>query len=152
MSTPTIRARDMMEPTHPVTEDTLVRELARTLVAEKLDGCCVVDAGGALVGVVTAMDLVFREKRIEAPTIFWLIDSPVVLGQGRFRHDLAKQVASTVRDVMTRNPTTVKEETPIDEIATLMVEHGFTILPVLDGARLSGVVTKWSVLRAALHT
>jgi CBS domain-containing protein len=152
MSTPTIRARDMMEPPRPVSEDMPVRELARTLVDQKLDGCCVVDAGGALVGVVTAMDLVFREKRIEGPTIFWFIDSPVVLGQGRFRHDLAKQVASTVRDVMTRTPTTVKEDTPIDEVATLMVERGFTILPVLDGARLSGVVTKWSILRAALHT
>ena len=145
-------AREIMEPVRTVREETPVRELARTLVDGTLDGLCVTDANGELVGVVTAMDLLSLEKRVKEPTIFWLIDSPVVLGQSRFRHEMEKRAASTVGDVMTRNPTTVGEETPIDEVATLMVEHGFTILPVLDGKRLCGAVTKWSVLRAGLRT
>jgi CBS domain-containing protein len=147
----TILAKDIMGPLRTVTPATPIRELAQLLVDDNLDGVCVVDdPGGRLVGVVTAMDLVFQEKRIKGPAIFWLIDSPVVLGQSRFQHDLQKQTGTTVQDVMSPGPTTVTESTGIDEIATLMVDNRFTILPVLRDETPVGMITKWDVLRRVL--
>lgn len=48
----------------------------------------------------------------------------------------------TVEDVMTRYVITVSPETPIHDAARLMVEHGVSGLPVVDGeGRLVGIIS-----------
>jgi CBS domain-containing protein len=146
-----VLARDLMTTPQSVRADTPLRDVARRLVAEKLDGVCVVDPTGKLEGVLTAMDLLFQEKQVKGPKIFWLIDSPVIFGQDRYEHDLQKKIGSTVRDVMTARPTSVKEDARIDEIATLMVDNGFSVLPVVRDGVPIGMITKWDVLRRVLE-
>ena len=52
------------------------------------------------------------------------------------------------RDVMTTALVTVTPSTSVKEAARLLVENGFTTLPVVDGAGgLAGVVTDVDVLR-----
>jgi CBS domain-containing protein len=49
----------------------------------------------------------------------------------------------TVGDVMTTSVISVKEDTPLKEVARLMVEHGISGLPVCDGqGRVVGVVSE----------
>ena len=49
----------------------------------------------------------------------------------------------TARDIMTRNVVTVKPETSIEELATLLVENEISGVPVVDDAgSLFGVVTE----------
>ena len=55
--------------------------------------------------------------------------------------------ALTVDQAMTPNPTTVTPDTPIEEIATLMVEKGYHTLPVLEDGRLVGIIGKEDVLK-----
>jgi CBS domain-containing protein len=136
------------EPTtiHP---DARVEALARLLLERRMDGCCVVDDAGALVGVVTSMDLVFQEKPVHLPTVLTFMDAVIALGGRRAQEELEKITGSTVRDIMSADPTTVRKDTPLSEVAALMVEKHFTILPVLDQGVLVGVITKADVLRAA---
>jgi CBS domain-containing protein len=52
-----------------------------------------------------------------------------------------RQSPQYARDVMTRNPRTVKPTDSVQEIARLMIEEDTGIIPVVDGGRLVGVVT-----------
>jgi predicted transcriptional regulator len=76
------------------------------------------------------------------------VDLFAALGQGRFD--------DTVRDVMTRDCQFVDESMPLDQAFTLMQQTGHSMLPVLRGHCLVGVLTsdnieEWLVVRAALR-
>ncbi len=47
-----------------------------------------------------------------------------------------------VRDWMTPEPTTATPDTPVLDALRLLREKGFRRLPVMDGARLTGIVTR----------
>lgn len=132
-----------------ITADARVDALARLLLERGIDGCCVVDGDGKLVGVVTSMDLVFQEKPVHLPTIYTFMDVVIALGGQRARDELEKITGSTVGDIMSREPTTVAKDAPLSAVAELMVEKHYTVLPVIDSGVLVGVITKADVLRAA---
>jgi CBS domain-containing protein len=78
---------------------------------------------GRLVGIVTDRDLVTK----------------VVAG--------SRDVASaTVRDAMTANPASVKEDDELDRAMTLMKDRQVRRMPVVDGSgRLSGIIAQADV-------
>jgi CBS domain-containing protein len=57
----------------------------------------------------------------------------------------AKQ--TLVGQVMTANPVTVKPEDPIEGCMTMMASRGFRHLPVLDGAKVVGVISIGDVVK-----
>lgn len=146
-------AQDILDP-NPLTvsPDTRVDDLARKLLEAGREGACVVDDAGRLIGVVTAMDLVFKEKRLHLPTLFTFMDVVIPLGWKRAERELEKIAGITVGQIMTRDVVTVGPGAGLDEIATLMVDKHLTMLPVVDGDRLLGVVDKRAVLAAAFSS
>lgn len=58
--------------------------------------------------------------------------------------------AVTVEDAMSDAPRTVTPDTPLEDIASLMVDDKFYTLPVVDNGKLVGVVGKEDVLRTLL--
>lgn len=134
----------------PVTvrPETSIRELARLLLAQRLDGVCVVEHG-KLVGVVTAMDLIFQERRVALPSYVRLLNR--LIPSSSSQHSaLEKVTGSSVRDIMTATPIGVPFDASIEEIAELMVEHHITVVPVLEHGTLIGVIYKRDLLHAAL--
>ncbi len=142
-------ARDLLN-TAPlvVAPELLVPDLARLLLDHRADGACVVDQG-RLVGVVTSMDLIYQEKRVHLPSFVTIMELVVPLGVRRAEHELEKISGRTVRDIMSAQPRTVTRDAPIAVVASLMVDRHITIVPVVDGDRLVGVITKPAVLAAA---
>ncbi|MCA1986607.1 MAG: CBS domain-containing protein, partial [Desulfovibrio sp.] len=61
--------------------------------------------------------------------------------------EIAKMTAATVGGLMTKDVVSVTLETTIEEVANLMVDRRYHTLPVLDGARLVGVIGKEDLLR-----
>jgi len=59
---------------------------------------------------------------------------------------LKKAFASTAKDMMSENPTTVEPSTTIDEAAGIIHDTGHNRLPVVEHGRLVGVVTRVDVL------
>jgi CBS domain-containing protein len=56
------------------------------------------------------------------------------------------------RDIMTPNPSTVKKDTPIEEIIRIIVEKEIVLVPVVeDNNRLIGVVARLDILREKLN-
>ncbi len=146
----TLRASDIMDRTPPtVAPDVLVKDLARRLLDERLDGVCVVE-DGQLAGVVTAMDLIFQEQPVHLPSFFVFLDALIPLeNPRRAEHDLEKIAGARVADIMSTDVRTATPNTPAEELARMMVEHHLSIVPVVDGRRLAGVVDKRGMLRAA---
>jgi CBS domain-containing protein len=58
-----------------------------------------------------------------------------------------------VRDVMTPNPITVRQDIILEDLETIFEEHDFNGVPVVDeGHRLIGMVTKLDLIRAFVVT
>lgn len=53
---------------------------------------------------------------------------------------------ATVASIMSTDIVSVASTTPIPEVARLMLEHGISGLPVVDGSELVGVVTESDVV------
>ena len=147
-----LKAIDIMTP-DPVTlsPDTDIRTAAMLLLDKKINGAPVVDAKGKLVGVLCQSDLVAQQKQVTMPSIFAMLDGFIALSSREdFEHELQKIAATNVSQAMTKDPKSVTPQTPLEEIATVMVNEKLYTLPVVDGGKLVGVVGKEDILRTLL--
>lgn len=143
-----MQARAFMIEPLTVAPDLSVRDLVELLLGEHADGACVVE-GDRLLGVVTTMDLVFQEKQVHLPSFLAVMDFMIPLeSPGRLRDELDKISATCVRDIMSAHPLSVEADTPIADVASLMVDKHVTVVPVVEHGRLVGMVTKPALLRA----
>lgn len=147
-----LKAIDIMTP-DPVTlsPDTDIRTAAALLLDKKINGAPVVDAQGKLLGVLCQSDLVAQQKQVTLPSVFALLDGFIALSsRDDFEREIQKIAATKVAHAMTVDPRTVSPQTPIDEIATVMVNEKLYTLPVVDAGKLVGVVGKEDILRTLL--
>lgn len=146
----TSTARDIMT-SDPITvgRDMSVTDAAKLMVAEKIGGLPVVD-DDTLVGIVTEGDLIMSDVKLEFPTYIHLLDGFIMYppATARFEHELRKAVGATVEDVMTADVVTAQAASSVEDVATLMVEHEVSRVPVLDGDRLVGIITKADIVRS----
>jgi CBS-domain-containing membrane protein len=147
-----LRAKDIMNrEVITVSPETHVTEAAKLLLENHVNGLPVVDEEGALVGIICQSDLVAQQQRLPLPSFFNLLDGLIPIGSPRsFEKEIRKIAAITVSEAMSPRPVAVSPETSLEEIATLMVSKNFHTLPVLENARLVGVVGKEDVLRTLI--
>jgi CBS domain-containing protein len=134
-----------------VAVDAPVDEVVQALRTHELPGLPVVDADGRCVGIVTEADLVLPDDEgdLHIPHYINLFGGTVFLEPlGRFEQRLRKAFASKAEDMMTREPRTVAPDTTVREAARIIHESGHNRLPVVEGERLVGVVTRVDVLGA----
>ena len=130
-----------------VSPDTSVEEAAKIMSEHEISGLPVV-TNQQLLGVVTEKDLIMKNKRLNSPGYINILDGIIYLeSPKKFEKEFRKFIAVDVEDLMTREVITVEPDTPLDEVATIMVEEDINRLPVLDGDRLVGIVTRADVVR-----
>ena len=132
-----------------VTADTPVEEVIRIMRTNELPGIPVVNEGGRCVGIVTETDMVLPDDDgdLHLPHYVNIFGGTVFLEPLRKWEDrLKKAFASTAKDMMSENPTTVEPSTTIDEAAGIIHDTGHNRLPVVEHGRLVGVVTRVDVL------
>jgi CBS domain-containing protein len=128
-----------------------VRDVAKLLLKHGISAVPVVDASGALLGIVSEGDLVRRRHISRDDRASWWLQ---MLAEGE---DLAPEFLAYVRsgdrllqDLMTREVVTVEEETLLPEIARLLEEHRIKRVPVLRQGRVVGIVSRADLVRGAL--
>ncbi len=144
-----LKAKDIMT-TDVITvrTSTTIPELAKVLMEHRISGAPVVDDGGNLLGIVTENDLISQNKRFHIPTVMRLFDAYIVLeSPSKMEKEVRKMAASTVDDVCSREVLTVTEETPVEEIATIMAEKQIHLLPVVEGRRIKGIIGKMDLIK-----
>jgi CBS domain-containing protein len=134
-----------------VAPDASVTEVAKLMVDRGIGAVPVLEEG-SLIGIVTEGDLIMQDVKLEFPTYLHLLDGYILYppATARFEAELKKAVAATVRDVMTPDPLTVQADASVEDAATMLVERDVSRLPVLDGDRLVGIVSKSDVVRSLL--
>ncbi len=144
--------REYMDPDPPtVSPDATVEEVARLLGENELPGVTVVDGDRRVLGVVTENDLVIGDEEgdLHIPHYIELFGGLVFLEPfRRFEQRLKKAVATTAEQMMTANPRTVGPDDDVDEVAHVIVETGYNRIPVVEGERLVGVISRADVVRA----
>ncbi len=147
------RARDIMtKEILTVTPKTSVSELAELFTTHNINGVPVVDDEGRLLGVVTENDLIYQKKKVHIPTVINILDSVIYLeSPEKMKQEMQKITGVTVQDIYTSNVITIGQETPIDEIATIMAEKNIHTLPVLDNDNLIGVIGKGDIIKTLIN-
>ena len=107
----------------------------KQMLKNRISGLPVINGKGKPVGILSEGDLLRRpEIGTERRRLRWL---DALFGP----HDAAKEYVHShgrkIKDVMTRNPVTVKESTPLHEVTYLMEHHNIKRVPV-DSARQGG--------------
>jgi CBS domain-containing protein len=145
-----LQARDIMTTEIlTVAPETSISELSKMLENRKIGGVPVVDQGGRLVGVITQSDLVERARDLELPPAINILDFHIYLQiPSHLFHKVEKMLGTTVGDCMTANPVTVAPDTTIAKVAALMAKQNVHTLPVVEGAKLVGIIGKMDLIRA----
>lgn len=126
-------------------DDSVAVALGRML-DNGVSGLPVIDASGALVGIVTEGDFLRRaETGTERRRPHWL---EVLLGPGRLADEYVHTHARKVSAVMSTDVAAVAEDTPLDEVVRLMEARRIKRLPVLRAGRVVGIVSRANLLRA----
>jgi CBS domain-containing protein len=138
----------MTSQVHFVRSDTPVHEVARLMSAHDVSGVPVLDATDQLVGIVTELDLIVRNGRLEIPLFLQIFDAVIPLEMpGHLDHRLRHMLGTRAEDVMTRDVHTASPDTQVEDLVHLMVKKRVNPVPVLDGERLAGIVSRSDLIR-----
>ncbi|WP_213770533.1 CBS domain-containing protein [Bradyrhizobium sp. dw_78] len=129
-----------------VTPETPIVEAANKMLQNHISGLPVVDKSGKLVGIVSEGDFLRRsEIGTQRKRPRWL---QFLMSPGRDADEFTRESGRKIEDVMTCDPVTVDEETPLEELVKLMEKKGIKRLPVLRGNDMVGIVTRSNLLQA----
>lgn len=126
---------------HP---DTPLQEIVTLLIDRAIRSVPVVDAQRHVIGILTDGDLL-RRGALDLPTPIQR-ELPLV---ERANHVAALGVQPhRAADLMTPNPTTLSQTTPLAQAAALMADHTLKRMPVVDNeGRLVGMISRSDLLK-----
>jgi CBS domain-containing protein len=141
-----MKARDVMtSPVVTARPETPVSDIASLLLEKRISGVPIVGDREEVVGIVSEGDLVRRvETGTERKRSRWfetLIDPNIQAA------DYARSRGLRARDVMSREVIAVTSETDLAEVARVLEVHRIKRVPVIDGGRLAGIVSRANLLR-----
>jgi CBS domain-containing protein len=135
-----------------IKRDASVDELSELLVKNKISGVPVVDDGGSLVGIATEGDLIVQDADLHFPRYFKLLDSIIYLESlNKFKRNLKKYLGTKVEDVMTSKVKTAGTDTPVSEVANIMIRDNVNRVPVLNKkGGLVGIITRADIVKSMI--
>jgi len=124
--------------------DTEVKEIAGLLLKHKISAVPVVNDDMKVIGLVSEGDLMRRvENETDDRHAWWLADFFSTRDQTA---DYIKSHGRNAVDVMTRSVISVTEDTPLNEIASLLERHHIKRVPVTRDDKLVGIVSRANLL------
>jgi CBS domain-containing protein len=144
-----MKVRDVM--TSPVVTaklDSSLLEAGELMLKHDISGLPAVDKEGRLVGLITERD--FLRPPGSGPDYKRPRWFQVLVGQAE--DGFHRQAARKVADVMTPNPVTITEDTPLDQVVGRMDRLDLHRLPVIRGAKLVGIISRADLLRALVQS
>lgn len=143
-----MKAKDIMsKEVITVKEGTGVKEIISLFLKHRISAVPVVDEKNNIIGVVSEGDLLYKKR---LPTsINWVQD------YGQYYYTRPEQLleehrkteGTTAKEMMTPIPIYVDEETPVSEIAKLMLKRGIKRVFVVRENKVIGVVSRGDILK-----
>lgn len=134
-----------------VTRETTIRDLAEIFTTHRIGSVPVVDDAGNLVGIVTETDLIEQDRELHIPTVVSLFDWVIYLeSEKKFEKELKKMTGQTVADIFTEQVETIPPDAPLTKAADLMTARNIHAVPVVEGTRLVGIVSRIDLIRSMI--
>ena len=125
-----------------------IAEAANLMIAHRISGLPVVDAGDKLVGIVSEGDFVRRsELGTERKRAWWL---EFLLSPGKAADEYTRANGRRVSEIMATDVASVSPDDTIEKAVHVMTSRRVKRLPVVTGDRLVGILTRSDLLRATL--
>jgi CBS domain-containing protein len=133
-----------------VNPDTNLKELAKVIYTNRINGVPVVKSDGSLVGVITMTDLLQILKHI----CFWdeignveSDESSVVSIKEALQKEKDKAVVGAK---MTKTVHTVKEDDSVDFVLRLMCKYEIHTIPVVRDGKLVGIIGASDIINSCI--
>ncbi|MCP5157645.1 MAG: CBS domain-containing protein [Ectothiorhodospiraceae bacterium] len=142
-----MKARDIMT-THvaAVRETTPVEEIARLMLEWRVSGVPVTDAAGKVIGMVSEGDLIHRAAAEKKGGRSWWL--ALLTSEEERARDYVKTHGKHAKDVMTHPASTIGPDADLADIASILEQRRIKRVPVVEGGKLVGLVSRADVLRA----
>lgn len=150
-----LTAKDVMDPhVISVPADWTIEELAQFFVDKAITGAPVAAETGKLIGVVSTTDIARRDGlsetrlRADEPHDYYLRGwEGRIAAEELSSFHIEQPLQGTVREIMTPMVFKVDENTPVREIADMMITGRVHRLLVTHGERITGIVTTMDMLK-----
>src|SRR6478735_6883790 len=130
-----MRAHQIMtKPVFTVLPDATILEAANLMLRRHISGLPVVDTAGRLVGIVSEGDFIRRSEIGTQRKRSRLLQ--FILGPGQAADDFIHEHGRKIAEIMTEQPVTIAEDTPLENIVALMERKKIKRLPVVRGERV----------------
>lgn len=146
-----MRVRELMtEKVLTIGPEAPIKDVAKILVANRISGLPVCDIEGAVLGVISEGDILYKEHdpaegHIGGP-LGWIVE-----GTPNYK-GYAKTKALTARKAMTSPAITIAPYESVSEAARIMCERRVNRLPVVQNEKLVGILTRADLVRAFTRT
>ena len=142
-----MKAQDVM--TQYVTSigpDDSMSKAVRIMLQNEISGLPVLDHEGRLVGMITEGDLLRRtETGTQRRRPRWI---EFFIGRGRIADEYVHTHGRKVSELMTADPVTVTEDTPLEDVVALLEKRRIKRVPVVRGDKVVGIVSRANLLHA----
>ncbi len=136
----------MVAPVKTGNPEMTVREVAQVLTENRISALPIVDTEGTVIGIVSEGDLIRRaEIGTQKHRSWWL---SLFISNVQLAEEYAKAHTRKVSDLMTHEIVSVKPDTPLSEVAQLFERHRIKRVPVIEGEKLVGIVTRSNLVQA----
>jgi len=132
----------MSTPVTTISTGATVRDAARLLVNSQVSALPVVDEHNALAGIVSEVDLIRR--------VVGEANDPTQLHAHLGSPDSQEVLSLPVAEIMTTEVVTATEDTSLEDVATLMLEHQAKRIPIVRGTEVIGIVSRIDLVKAML--
>ncbi len=124
----------------------------KNFLNDSLEERGVTDEKGNLAGIVTEADIIVMDTDLHFPRYFKLLDAIIYLESlNKFRDNLKKHLATKVEEIMTARVRTIEPETPVSEIAEIMLDERINRLPVINSkGNIAGIVTRADIVKSMI--
>jgi len=142
-----MKAKDVMtSPVVSIEPDASIFQAVRIMLQRHISGLPVIDQKASLVGIVTEGDFLRRaETGTQRRRPRWL---EYLIGPGRLADEYTRSRGRKVSEIMTADPLTVSEDTPLDEIVRLMEKRQIKRLPVVRDQQVVGIISRANLVHA----
>jgi CBS domain-containing protein len=132
-----------------VRRDTSVNDIAKLMGERDISGIPVVDESNHVVGIVTELDMIVRNTRLEMPAFIQILDlARIPLERpGHYRDRLRHMLGAQAADIMTEQVTAISPDAEVQDLAELMVKRRFNPVPVVENGVLVGIVSRADLIR-----
>jgi CBS domain-containing protein len=139
-------ADEMVRQVITIRPDSTIRDAAALLVAKHISAVPVTDVEGNLLGIISEGDLLRRSEtdteRRRSWWLTWLVSNETLTTE------FVKSHSRRVSDVMTRKVIVARPDTPLHELATLLEHHRIKRVPIVQGDKIVGLVSRANLVQA----